>query len=147
MLDSVWKRVKNNRSLSKLQEEVEIQEAMVQVAKAAGQEPPKFKDHTPYSNLGIEDLLKLDELANTTRTEIIPPRSNKTIKACTPLVLMGTSMNVMTEPLHQNNKALPRGLHVHPSYDKYNCSSWKTMVQLYNTKDHAIVIKKGTAVA
>ena len=29
----------------------------------------------------------------------------------------------------------------------YNCGSWKTMVQLYNTKDHAIVIKKGTAVA
>ena len=29
----------------------------------------------------------------------------------------------------------------------YNCGSQKTMVQLYNTKDHAIVIKKGTAVA
>ena len=28
----------------------------------------------------------------------------------------------------------------------YNCGSWKTMVQLYDTKDHAIVIKKGTAV-
>ena len=50
MLDSVWKRVKNNQSLSKLQEEVRIQEAMVQVAKATGQEPPKFKDHTPYLN-------------------------------------------------------------------------------------------------
>ena len=33
MLDSVWKRVKKNRSLSKLREEVRIQEAMVQVAK------------------------------------------------------------------------------------------------------------------
>ena len=42
MLDSVWKRVKNNRSLSKLREEVRIREAMVQVAKATGQEPPKF---------------------------------------------------------------------------------------------------------
>ena len=50
MLDSVWKRVKNNRSLSKLREEVRIQEAMVQVAKATGQEPPKFEDHVPYSN-------------------------------------------------------------------------------------------------
>ena len=29
----------------------------------------------------------------------------------------------------------------------YNCGSQKTMVQLYNTKDHTIVIKKGTAVA
>ena len=98
--------------LSKLQEEVGIQETLVQVAKATGQEPPKFKDHTPYSNRGMEDLLELNELASTTRTEIIPPGPNKTIKACTPLVLMGTSMNVMTEPLHQNDKALPQGLHV-----------------------------------
>ena len=56
-------------------------------------------------------------------------------------------MNVMTEPLHQDDKALPRGLHVHPSYGTYNCSSQKTTVQLYNTRDHAIVIKKGTTVA
>ena len=47
MLDSVWKRVKNNRSLSKLQEEVGIRKAMVQVARATGQEPPQFEDHTP----------------------------------------------------------------------------------------------------
>ena len=73
MLDSVWKRVTNNRSLSKLQEEVGIHEAMVQVAKAAGQKPPKFEGHTPYSNWGIEDLLELNELVSTTRTEIIPP--------------------------------------------------------------------------
>ena len=33
ILDSVWKRVKNNRSLLKLQEEVGIREAMVWVAK------------------------------------------------------------------------------------------------------------------
>ena len=56
-------------------------------------------------------------------------------------------MNVMTEPLNQNDKALPQGLHVHPSYGMYNCDSLKTTVQLYNTKDHAIVIKKGIAVA
>ena len=56
-------------------------------------------------------------------------------------------MNVMTEPLHQNDKALPRGLHVCLSYSMYNCGSWKTMVQLYNTKDHAIILKKGTTVA
>ena len=55
-------------------------------------------------------------------------------------------MNVMTEPLHGTDKALPR-LHVHPSYGTYNCGSWRTTVQLYNTKDHAIIIKKGTAVA
>ena len=46
MLDSVWKRVKNNRSLSKLREEVGFREAMAQVAKNL----PKFKDHTPCSN-------------------------------------------------------------------------------------------------
>ena len=50
MLDSVWKRVKNNRSLLELREEVGIREAMVQVAKATGQESPEFEDHTPYSN-------------------------------------------------------------------------------------------------
>ena len=60
---------------------------------------------------------------------------------------MGTSMNMMTEPLHQDDKALPRGLHGCPSYGTYNCGSQKTTVQLYNTKDHAIVIKKGTTVA
>ena len=120
---------------------------MIQVAKAAGQEPPQFEHILPYSNQGMEDLLELNELVSTTRMEIIPPQSNKTIKACTPLVLRGRSMNVMTEPLHQNDKALPKGLHVCPSYGMYNCGSRKTTVQLYNTKDHAIVIKKGTAVA
>ena len=103
MLDSVRKRIKNNQSLSKLREEVGIREAMVQVAKATGQEPPKFKDHTPYLNWGMEDFLKLNELVSATKTEIIPPQLNKTIKACTLLVLMGTSMNMMTEPLHQDD--------------------------------------------
>ena len=67
------------------------------------QEPPrpKFEDHTPYLNQVMEDLLELYKLASATRMEIIPPQSNKTIKARTLLVLMGTSMNVMTEPLHQ----------------------------------------------
>ena len=120
---------------------------MVRVARITGQKPPEFKDHTPYSNRGMEDLLELNELASPTKTEIILLRSNKTIRAHTPLVLMGTKMNVMTEPLHQTDKALSCGQHVHPSYGTYNCGSQKTMVQLYNTKDHAIIIKKGTAVA
>ena len=84
----------------KLEEEVGIRKAVVRVAYATGQKPPKFEDHTPYPNRGMEDLLKLNEVASAIKTEIIPPRSNKTIKAHTPLVLMGTSMNVMTEPLH-----------------------------------------------
>ena len=61
-LYQVWRRVKMNQSLTKLLEEVTIQEAMIQVAKAMGQEPPEFKDHTPssntlYSNRGMKDLL------------------------------------------------------------------------------------------
>ena len=36
---------------------------------------------------------------------------------------------------------------MHPRYGTYNDSNQKTTVQLYNTKDHAIVIKKGTSVA
>ena len=95
----------------------------------------------------MEDLLKLNELVSTVRTEIIPPWSNKTIKAQTSFVLMRVHMNVMTEPLHQNDKALPRGLHVQPSYSTYNCSNRKTDIQLYNTKDHPIILLKGTAVA
>ena len=91
MLDNIGKRVKNNRSLTKLREEVEFQEAMVQVTKAAGEQPPELEDHTLYSNKGMEDLPELNELASTVRTEIIPPGSNKTIKARTPLVLMGTA--------------------------------------------------------
>ena len=147
MLDSVWKRVKNNRSLLKLQEEVGIREAVVQVAHATGQKPHEFEDHTLYSKRGIEDLLKLNEIASATKTEINLLRSNKTIWAHTPLVLMGTKMNVMTEPLHQTDKALPGGLHVHSSYDMYNCNNQKMTIQPYNTKDHAIIIKEGTAVA
>ena len=111
MLDNIWKQVKNNRSLSKLRE-VGFQQAVTQIAEATGEKPPKFEDHTSFSNRGMEDLLKLKELVSTIRTEIIPPQSNKTIKARTPLVLMGVPMNVMTEPLHQNDKALPQGLHV-----------------------------------
>ena len=67
---------------------------------------PKFKDHMPYSNRGMEDLLEQNKIASAIKTEIILPRSNKTIQACTPLVLTGTKMNVMTEPLHWTDKAL-----------------------------------------
>ena len=95
----------------------------------------------------MEDLLELNKVASAIKTDIIPPRLNKTIKAHTPLVLMGTSMNIMMEPLHQTDKALPRGLQVCPSYGTYNCGSQRTTVQLYNTKGHSIIIKKGTAVA
>ena len=45
----------------------------------------------------MEDLLELNKLVSTIRTEIIPPQSNRTIKASTPLVLMGVCMNVMTD--------------------------------------------------
>ena len=147
MLDSVCKRVKNNQSLLKLREEVGIREAVVGVAHATGQKPTEFEDHTPYSNRGIEDLLKLNKIASATRTEIILLRSNKTFWARTPLVLMGTKMNVMIEPLHRTDKALPKGLHMHPSYCTYNCGIQRTTVQLYNTKDHTIIMKKVTVVA
>ena len=112
MLDNIWKRVKNNHSLSKLREKVVFWQAVAQIAEKTGEKPPEFEDHTPFSNKGMEDLLKLNKLVGTVKTEIISPRSNKTIKARTPLVLMGVCMNVMTEPLHRNDKVLPQGLHV-----------------------------------
>ena len=80
MLDNVWKRVKNNRSLSKLRE-VGFRQAVTQIAEATGEKPPEFEDHTPFSNKGMEDLLELSKLVSTIRREIIPPQSNKTIKA------------------------------------------------------------------
>ena len=49
MLDNIWKRVKNNQSPTKLREEVGFWEAMVQVAKAAGENllSSKIIHHTP----------------------------------------------------------------------------------------------------
>ena len=72
----------------------------MQVVEAIGEESLEFEDHTPFSNRGMKDLLELDELVSTIRTEVIPSQSNKTIKARTPLVLMGVRVNVITEPLH-----------------------------------------------
>ena len=37
-------------------------------------------------NQGMEDLFKLNEIASTTKTEMIPPRSNKTIWTHTGLI-------------------------------------------------------------
>ena len=34
-----------------------------------------------------------------------------------------------------------------PSYSMCNCGNQKTNVQLYNTKDHPILLSKGTVVA
>ena len=56
-------------------------------------------------------------------------------------------MNVITKPLHWDDEALPQGLHVRPSYSKYHCGSQRTDVQLYNTKDHPIILQKGMTVA
>ena len=48
---------------------------------------------------------------------------------------MGMSMNVMMEPLHQTNKALPRGLHVRTSYGMYNCGSQRITIQMVATNE------------
>ena len=65
VLDNVWKRVRNNRSLSKLREEVGFRKAVTQVAEGIGEEPPEFEHHMPFSNRGMKDLLELDELVST----------------------------------------------------------------------------------
>ena len=36
---------------------------MIWVAHATSQRSPEFEDHMPYSNRGMEDLLKLNEIA------------------------------------------------------------------------------------
>ena len=50
MLDNIWKR------------EVGFRQAVTQIAEATGKKPPRFEDHTPFSNRGMEDLLELNEL-------------------------------------------------------------------------------------
>ena len=70
-----------------MREKVGFRQVVAQIAEKTGEKPPEFGDHTPFSNKGIEDLLKLNKLVSTVRTEIIPPRSNKDHKglnsACT----------------------------------------------------------------
>ena len=64
-----------------MREKVGFQWMVTQIAEETREKPSEFEDHTPFSNKGTEDLLKLNELVSTIRTEIIPPQSNKTIKA------------------------------------------------------------------
>ena len=142
---TMLEKVNNNQSLLKLGEEVGIREAVVWVAHATGQKPPEFKDHTQYLNWRMEDQLELNKIASATKRSF-----------CLGLIKLSMltlhwfsweiKMNVMTEPLHWIVKSLPGRLHVHPSYCTYNCGSQKMTVKLHNTKDHAIIIKKGTVV-
>ena len=81
------------------------------MAEVMGQESSEFEDHMPYSNKGMKDLLKLDEVVSTIWTEIILLRSNKIIEAQTPLVLFGTSLSVSRESLHQEDNVLSQRLH------------------------------------
>ena len=85
MLDNVWKRVRNNRSLSKLREEVGFWKAVTRVAEVIGEEPPEFEDHTPFSDKGMKDLLELDELVSTVHTEVIPPGPTRPLRPIPPL--------------------------------------------------------------
>ena len=89
LLDKVWKRTKTQRSFAKLQELVGFHQAVITCAEKQGIEPPQFKDHTLYSNKGMEDLLGIDEVIYTVNTLIIPPRQNKIIKGQKSLVLKG----------------------------------------------------------
>ena len=52
-------------ALSPSWEEIRFQKAITQIAEATGEEHPDFEDHTPFSNRGMKDLLKLDELVST----------------------------------------------------------------------------------
>ena len=109
-------------------------QAAITYAEKQGIELPQFKDHTPYSNKGMEDLLDIDKVMYTVNT---------VIKGWTSLVLYGTKMNVATEPLKRGDPPLPRGLHLWSSHTRYNCGSQKIQVFLYNTKDQPVVIQNG----
>ena len=85
MLDNVWKRVRNNHSLSKLREEIGFQKAVTQVAEAINEEPPEFEDHTPFSNRGMKDLLELDELVSTIQMRSFPHGPTRPLRLILPL--------------------------------------------------------------
>ena len=57
--DEVWKRTKTQRSFAKLHNLVGFCQAAITCAEKQGIDPPQFKDHTLYSNKGMEDLLDL----------------------------------------------------------------------------------------
>ena len=57
----------------------------------------------------MEDLLDIDEVIHAVNTVVIPPSANRIIKGQTSLVLFGTKMNVVTEPLKRGDPPLPRG--------------------------------------
>ena len=57
--------------------------------------------------------------------------------------MIETSMNVMTEPLHRDDKAVPRGLHVCPSYGTYNCGSQKKLSSCITPRITPSLSRKG----
>ena len=57
----------------------------------------------------MEDLLDIDEIIHAVNMVVIPPRTSRIIKGQTSLVLFGTKMNVMTEPLKRGDLPLPEG--------------------------------------
>ena len=93
-------------------------QATITCAEKQGIELPQFKDHNPYFNKGMEDLLDIDEVMYTVNTVIIPPRQNKIIKGQTSLVLYGTKMNVASEPSKRGDPPFPRGLHLWSSHTR-----------------------------
>ena len=94
----------------------------------------------------MEDLLDINEVIHAVNTVVIPPRASRIIKGQTSLVLLGTKINVATEPLKSRDPPLPRGLHLQPCHTRYNSGSQKVHVALHNMKDQPVAIQKGTPV-
>ena len=59
----------------------------------------ELKNHKCLSNKGVPNLLSHKEIVRMAKMEYLPTHSNTIIKGRTQLVLCGTKMNVMTEPL------------------------------------------------
>ena len=100
-----------------------------------------------YSNKGYKNLLDVDELVKVKTRIVIPASTNRLVKAKTDLVLLGTKMLVMAEPLKATDPALPPGVHVRPCLTEYHMGSQSITIELYNTLDRAVVVEKGTPVA
>ena len=57
----------------------------------------------------MEDLLDIDEAIHGVNIVVIPPRASRIIKGQTSLILFGTKMNVVTQPLKKETHHSPEG--------------------------------------
>ena len=91
-LSTTWKRVKVVHSLARRFQELGHHAL-------TDEDELELENHKCLSNKIIPDLLSHEEIVHMAKMEYLPPCSNTIIKGQTALVLCGTKINVIMEPL------------------------------------------------